>query len=65
MTANVRQLLKSFDQLPETDKREAAAEILRRTLQIELPSLDDAALVERAEELFLSLDAQEAAGETS
>ena len=65
MTANVRQLLNSFDQLPETDQREAAAEILRRSLQIELPSLDDAALVERAEELFLSLDQQEAASETT
>ena len=65
MTANVRQLLSSFDQLPEADKREAAAEILRRSLQIELPSLDDATLVERADELFLSLDQQEAAGETT
>ncbi|HEY3962975.1 MAG TPA: hypothetical protein VGM05_00335 [Planctomycetaceae bacterium] len=65
MTANVRQLLSSFDQLPEADKREAAAEILRRSLQIEYPPLDDAAFVERAEELFLSLDEQEAAGEAS
>jgi hypothetical protein len=56
MTTNVRQLLNSFDQLPEAEKREAAAEILRRSLQIEFPTLDDATLVERAEELFLSLD---------
>jgi len=65
MTANVRQLLNSFDQLPEADQREAAVEILRRSLQIEIPPLDDAELVECAEELFLSLDQQEAEGETA
>ena len=65
MTTNVRQLLKSFDQLPESDQREAASEILRRSLQIDLPSLNDAALVDFAEELFLSFDQQEAADETT
>src|SRR5579862_2195042 len=65
MTANVRQLLNSFDQLPEAEQREAASEILRRAIQIEFPTVEDAALVERAEELFLMLDGQEAAGETA
>jgi hypothetical protein len=65
MTANVRQLLNSFDQLTEADKREAAVEILRRSLQIEVPPLDDESLVERAEELFLDLDQHEAAGEAT
>ena len=62
MTASVRQLLNSFDQLPEADKREAASEILRRSLEIEIPSLNDAALVECAEQQFLNLDQQEASG---
>lgn len=65
MTANVRQLLNSFEQLPETDKREAAAEILRRSLQSDLLPLEDTALVECAEELFLSLDQREASGEAT
>ncbi len=65
MTAKVSQLLKLFDQLPETDQREAATEILRRSLQIDLPPLDDAALIERAEELFLNLDQQEAASDAT
>ena len=62
MTANVRQLLNSFEQLPETDKREAFAEIVRRSLQIDFPPLEDAAFVECAEELFLRLDRQEESG---
>jgi len=65
VTANVRQLLNSFDKLPEAEQREAATEILRRSLQIEFPPLDDAVLIERAEELFLSLDQQEDSGETA
>jgi hypothetical protein len=65
MTANVRQLLNSFEQLPETDKREAAAEILRRSLQNDFPPLEDTALVECAEELFLSLDQREAPSEAT
>jgi hypothetical protein len=62
MTASVRQLLSSFDQLPEAEKREAATEILRRSLSIDLPAIDDETLVEHAEELFLSLDRQEDGG---
>jgi hypothetical protein len=65
MTANVRQLLNSFEHLPEMDKREAAAEILRRSLQIDFPPLEDVALVERAEEVFLSLDQDEASNEAT
>ena len=62
MTAGVRELLNSFDQLPEAEQREAATEILRRSLSLELPPIDDETLVERAEELFLNLDRQEAGG---
>jgi hypothetical protein len=34
MTTAVQELLKSFDSLSEAEKREAAAELLRRTLQL-------------------------------
>ena len=59
MTTNVRQLLESFDRLPEPDKREAASEILRRSLELDTPVLDDQALVENAEAIFLQLDKQD------
>lgn len=61
MTASVNQLLASFDRLPEAERLEAAAEILRRALHWELPPLDDEAMALSAEELFLELDAREAA----
>jgi len=63
MTASVRQLLHSFDKLPEAEQREAATEILRRPLSIDFPPIDDDTLVERAEELFLSSDRQEDGGD--
>jgi hypothetical protein len=59
MTKSVKVLLESFDQLPDEAKREAAAEILRRTAQFNLPPLEDQALVEAADNLFLELDKRE------
>jgi hypothetical protein len=63
MTAIVRQLLDSFDRLPVADQHEAAIEILRRSLPFNFPPLDDQTLIQSAEDLFLNLDAREAAGE--
>jgi hypothetical protein len=63
MTSAVRDLLESFEALSETDQQEAAVEILRRMQpQGELP---DEALVEIADELFRSLDAEESADDPS
>jgi hypothetical protein len=60
MSNPVRHLLELFDALPEPDKRSAVAEILRRNPpgegDIPAPGLD--AL---ADELFSTLDAEEAA----
>ena len=58
MTVAVQHLLASFEALTDTEKHEAAAEILRRTAPAELP---DEAFVELADELFRDLDAREAA----
>jgi hypothetical protein len=59
MTTAVRVLLESFDALSESERQEAAVEILRRvTPEGELP---EQALVETADELFRMLDAEEAA----
>ncbi len=65
MSDSVRALLDSFDAVSETERIEAAVEILRRvrSTKSELP---DDALVEAADSLFLLLDAEEeGAGERS
>jgi hypothetical protein len=61
MTAHVQELLHTFDLLPDRDKEELAAEILRRSMTLEMPPLSDEQLVGAAEELFLQLDRNEAA----
>jgi hypothetical protein len=60
MTAQVQELLHTFDLLPERDKRELASEILRRSLAMGVPALSDEQLVGIAEELFMQLDQNEA-----
>ncbi len=60
MTAPVQQLLDSFDALPETDKHQAAVEILRRYVPPAAGDVSEAALVDLADELFCALDAEEA-----
>lgn len=59
MNKSVEAFLESFERLPEEAKREAALEILRRTIQLSLPPLEDEALVEAAENVFLELDHRE------
>jgi hypothetical protein len=54
-------LLQSFDALSEAEKHEAATEVLRRALPIVSADVPEEALVATAEELFLELDAREAA----
>jgi len=53
-------LIATFEQLPDAEKQEVASAILRRTLQIEFPSVSDEELVLSAEETFLELDRREA-----
>jgi hypothetical protein len=59
MTTGVQDLLRSCELLPEADKRELAAQILRRSLRFESPPLSDEDLVRNAEALFLDLDRRE------
>ena len=61
MTTAVQQFLNSFDALSDAEKQEAVAEVLRRSSQLVLGDLPEEALVAAAEELFLELDAREAA----
>jgi hypothetical protein len=54
-----QQLLDSFERLPEVEKQQVAVEILRRTLNVEVPPLSNETLVLSAEAVFLSLDEYE------
>ncbi len=63
MTESVQQLLKSFEQLPEAEKRELASEIIRRSLTLGLPELSDEALLLAADQIFLGLDREESVHE--
>lgn len=63
MTASVKKILESFDELPETEKREVATAILRRALRFDTPPLTDEDLVAEADDLFRELDAREASDE--
>jgi hypothetical protein len=61
VTATVQQLLDSFDALPESDKHQAAVEILRRAAPFAEGDLPESALIGAADELFRMLDDEEAA----
>ena len=60
MTSSARNLISTFDQLPELEKKEVAAAILLRILQLDFPPFSDEELVLSAEEVFLELDRREA-----
>lgn len=61
MTAQVQELLHIFEGLSNSEQWDFAFEILRRTVQFDLPLLQDDDFVYCAEELFLALDQEEAA----
>jgi hypothetical protein len=59
MTTAVHALLETFDGLSDQERQEAAVEILRRVTSSEGELTEDA-LVEAADDLFRSLDSEEA-----
>ncbi|MFZ4641696.1 MAG: hypothetical protein ACOYMP_15055 [Nodosilinea sp.] len=59
MTAITQGILKTFDELPDSDQIEVALAILKRIIHFDFSPLDDEDLVLNAEELFLELDQQE------
>ncbi|MEX0641154.1 MAG: hypothetical protein WD468_00555 [Pirellulales bacterium] len=63
MTAQVEEFLKSFEGLSDLDKQEAAVALLGRVLQYLPPDVPEDSLVALADELFLELDAREAAAD--
>ncbi|WP_009631513.1 hypothetical protein [Synechocystis sp. PCC 7509] len=60
MTALVKELLNTFDQLTDSEQLDLVVEILKRTSDLNFPPLSDEDLVINAEGLFLELDEQEA-----
>jgi hypothetical protein len=63
MSGSAKNILESFDELPEGEKREVASAILRRALRFDAPPLTDQDFLAQADELFRELDAREAADE--
>jgi hypothetical protein len=63
MSSTSEAVLTSFEQLSENEKQKVATEILRRTLILETPSIEDEDLVHQAETLFLHLDEAESSNE--
>jgi hypothetical protein len=69
MSEAVQDLLNSFDRLPESERREALSEILKRSKDVDAMitvgdnslSEEDEELIHLAEMTFLELDAREAA----
>ncbi|HEY4759378.1 MAG TPA: hypothetical protein VIH42_02235 [Thermoguttaceae bacterium] len=56
MTTDAQNLLRSFDSLQEGDKQEVAAEIIRRSLALDMPPLSDEQLTSAADQIFLEMD---------
>jgi hypothetical protein len=60
MNTLAQEILKNFDNLPNTEQQAIAIEILKRVIDFDVFPLTDEDLVLNAEELFLALDEQEA-----
>ncbi len=60
MTDAARQLIETFQTLPELDKREILAVLLRETIQVPYETLSDDDLTAAADAVFLDLDRREA-----
>jgi hypothetical protein len=65
MDSSAEQILDYFDRLPDPEKRKVVAEIMRRSIRLDLPSLTDEELTLSAEDVFLALDRRESPNEGS
>ena len=63
MTAVVKELLTTFDQMTDSEQLEVASKVLQRVIHWEFLPLSDEDLVLNAENIFLELDQQETAYE--
>ena len=60
MNVTAQSILESFNQLPEPEKLEIAAEIIKQVVMLDFPPLTDEALTEVADALFVEHDEMEA-----
>lgn len=60
MGTPAQNVIDTFDELPEAEKKEVATAILRRAVKIDFPPISDDELILNAEETFLELDRREA-----
>ena len=65
MALSAKQIIESFEGLPESEKQRVAYEILRRSVCLDVPPLTDEELVAAAEDIFLALDASELENDSS
>jgi hypothetical protein len=59
MKKSVETLLESFERLPQDAKIEAASEILKRSMKLDLPPLTEEFLLQIADSVFVQLDEEE------
>ncbi len=62
MTNAVRQLIATFDALPEGEQKAVLAQLLKRLVDVEYPTLTEYELTQAAERIFLEYDRREATG---
>ena len=60
MSDQVQNLINAFDRLSESEQREFAATVLRRTRDLSWPPLDDETIDRIADESFVAYDSREA-----
>jgi hypothetical protein len=65
MSPTAREILDSFEKLPDREQREVAVVILHRVIDVAYPPLQDDELVALADQLFVALDSEEEAAEQS
>ena len=60
MTAAGKHILEDFESLPDTEKREVLANLLRISREIEYPAIGDEELTASADAIFVEYDHREA-----
>ena len=59
MTAEAQNVIATFETLPDEEKREVLAKLMRMAGQLEYPEVSDDALVAIADDLFREYDRRE------
>lgn len=60
MTATGRHIVEDFEKLPDVEKREVLADILRISTHLDYPEVSEGELVAAADTIFLEYDRREA-----